>query len=168
MRPLYQWGRPTPADGFSVGDGPHRAVEPPAILDAHAAWNCVNDFTGPSCVIVKHTNPCGVATRGDLLEAYRLAVRADATSAYGGIVAFNRVVDEALARELREFRSPNDDEKRELIDFLAENPLAGDEIPGTGGVRKVRFAASGRGKRGGARIIYYYLDDTVPTPLDPP
>ena len=48
-----------------------------------------------------------------------------------------------------------EDEKRELIDFLAENPLAGDEIPGTGGVRKVRFAASGRGKRGGARIIYF-------------
>lgn len=53
-------------------------------------------------------------------------------------------------------------EKRELIDFLAEHPLAGDEIPGTGGVRKVRFAASGRGKRGGARIIYYFLDDTAP------
>ena len=56
----------------------------------------------------------------------------------------------------------SEDEKRELIDFLAENPLAGDEIPGTGGVRKVRFAASGRGKRGGARVIYYYLDETVP------
>ncbi len=56
----------------------------------------------------------------------------------------------------------NADEKRELIDYLAENPLAGDEIPGTGGVRKVRFAASGRGKRGGARIIYYYLDDDMP------
>ncbi len=56
----------------------------------------------------------------------------------------------------------NEEEKRELIDFLAENPLAGDEIPGTGGVRKVRFAASGRGKRGGARIIYYYLDGTMP------
>lgn len=56
----------------------------------------------------------------------------------------------------------NEAEKRELIDFLAENPLAGDEIPGTGGVRKVRFAASGRGKRGGARIIYYYLDDDMP------
>ena len=55
-----------------------------------------------------------------------------------------------------------EDEKRELIEFLAENPLAGDEIPGTGGVRKVRFAASGRGKRGGARIIYYYLDETIP------
>jgi phosphoribosylaminoimidazolecarboxamide formyltransferase/IMP cyclohydrolase len=67
-------------------------------LDADAAWNAVNDFRGPTCVIVKHTNPCGIATRDDLLEAYRLAVRADATSAFGGIVAFNRVVDEALAR----------------------------------------------------------------------
>lgn len=56
----------------------------------------------------------------------------------------------------------SEDEKRELIDFLAGNPLTGDEIPGTGGVRKVRFAASGRGKRGGARIIYYYLDDAMP------
>lgn len=40
--------------------------------------------------------------------------------------------------------------------------MAGDEIPGTGGVRKVRFAASGRGKMGWARIIYYYLDETMP------
>ena len=56
----------------------------------------------------------------------------------------------------------NEDEKRELIDFLAENPVAGDEIPGTGEVRKLRFAASGRGKRGGARVIYYYLDETMP------
>lgn len=56
----------------------------------------------------------------------------------------------------------SEDEKRELIDFLSENPLAGAEIPGTGGVRKVRFAASGRSKRGGARVIYYYLDDTMP------
>ncbi|MGB3555168.1 MAG: type II toxin-antitoxin system RelE/ParE family toxin, partial [Jannaschia sp.] len=56
----------------------------------------------------------------------------------------------------------DEDQKRELIDFLAANPEAGDEIPGTGGVRKVRFAASGRGKRGGARVIYYYLDETIP------
>jgi hypothetical protein len=47
----------------------------------------------------------------------------------------------------------SEDEKHKLINFLAENPLAGDEIPGTGGVRKLRFAASGRGKRGGARVI---------------
>ena len=56
----------------------------------------------------------------------------------------------------------SEDEKRELIDFLAGNPLAGDEIPGTGGVRKLRFAALGRGKRAGARVIYYYLDEAMP------
>jgi mRNA-degrading endonuclease RelE of RelBE toxin-antitoxin system len=53
-------------------------------------------------------------------------------------------------------------EKKDVIDFLALNPLAGDEIPGTGGVRKLRFASSGRGKSGGARVIYYYLDDEFP------
>jgi RelE toxin of RelE / RelB toxin-antitoxin system len=53
-------------------------------------------------------------------------------------------------------------EKAELIAFLSWNPLAGDIIPATGGVRKLRFAASGRGKRGGARVIYYYLDDHTP------
>jgi len=56
----------------------------------------------------------------------------------------------------------SDDEKHALIGFLAQNPLAGDVIPDTGGVRKVRFAASGRGKRGGARVIYYFLDDSMP------
>lgn len=51
-------------------------------------------------------------------------------------------------------------EKRDLIALLAQNPLSGDEIPGTGGVRKLRFAVAGRGKRGGARVIY--LDETMP------
>ena len=56
----------------------------------------------------------------------------------------------------------SDEEKSELISFLAKNPLAGDVVPGTGGVRKLRFGASGRGTRGGARIIYYYLDERLP------
>lgn len=56
----------------------------------------------------------------------------------------------------------SEDEKMELIAFLSLHPLAGDLIPGTGGVRKLRFAASGRGKRGGARVIYYYLDENLP------
>jgi hypothetical protein len=54
------------------------------------------------------------------------------------------------------------DEKVDLIDFLASNPLAGDEIPGTAGVRRVRFATRGKGKSGGARIIYYFFDETAP------
>lgn len=87
-------------------------------LDADAAYGAVCDFPEPSCVIVKHTNPCGVASRGDLLEAYRLAVAADPISAFGGIVAFNRPVDEALARELREFRSPTDGETRMFYEIV--------------------------------------------------
>ena len=56
----------------------------------------------------------------------------------------------------------SEEEKQEVIAFLAGNPVAGDLIPDTGGVRKVRFAASGKGKRGGARVIYYYLDENIP------
>jgi mRNA-degrading endonuclease RelE of RelBE toxin-antitoxin system len=53
-------------------------------------------------------------------------------------------------------------ERDELIDFLAGNPMAGDVIPETGGVRKVRYAARGKGKRGGVRVIYYLLDEGTP------
>jgi phosphoribosylaminoimidazolecarboxamide formyltransferase/IMP cyclohydrolase len=87
-------------------------------LDGNAAYEAVCDFPEPTCVIVKHTNPCGVASRNDLLEAYRLAVRADPTSAFGGIVAFNRPVDEQLAAEIREFRSPSDGETRMFYEIV--------------------------------------------------
>ncbi|CAM6095480.1 unnamed protein product [Calypogeia fissa] len=87
-------------------------------LDADAAWNCVSEFTSPTCVVVKHTNPCGVASNTDLLEAYRLAVRADPVSAFGGIVAFNVEVDEVLAREIREFGSPTDGETRMFYEIV--------------------------------------------------
>nr|XP_029118721.1 uncharacterized protein LOC105039684 isoform X3 [Elaeis guineensis] len=87
-------------------------------LDADAAWNCVSEFKSPTCVIVKHTNPCGVASRQDILEAYRLAVKADPVSAFGGIVAFNTTVDEDLAKEIREFRSPTDGETRMFYEIV--------------------------------------------------
>eukprot|EP01018_Ginkgo_biloba_P036850 Gb_10289 [translate_table: standard] len=87
-------------------------------LDADAAWNCVSEFKSPTCVIVKHTNPCGVASRSDTLEAYRLAVKADPVSAFGGIVAFNVEVNEELAREIREFRSPTDGETRMFYEIV--------------------------------------------------
>ena len=50
-----------------------------------------------------------------------------------------------------------EDERHELIDLLATNPLAGDVMPGTGGVRKLRFRTAGSGKRGGGRVVYYFL-----------
>ncbi|XP_047317608.1 bifunctional purine biosynthesis protein PurH-like [Impatiens glandulifera] len=87
-------------------------------LDADAAWNCVCEFSKPTCVVVKHTNPCGVASRDDVKEAYRLAVEADPVSAFGGIVAFNTVVDEELAKEIREFRSPTDGETRMFYEIV--------------------------------------------------
>jgi phosphoribosylaminoimidazolecarboxamide formyltransferase/IMP cyclohydrolase len=87
-------------------------------LDADAAWNAVNDFAEPTCVVVKHTNPCGAASRPDMLEAYRLAVLGDPVSAFGGIVAVNRPVDDALAREIREFRSPTDGTSRMFYEIV--------------------------------------------------
>lgn len=67
------------------------------IADADAAWECVKSFDVPACVIVKHANPCGVAVGKDALEAYSKAFQTDPTSAFGGIIAFNRPVDLAAA-----------------------------------------------------------------------
>jgi len=67
------------------------------IADADAAWQCCRAFDVPACVIVKHANPCGVAIAGDPLTAYLRAFETDPTSAFGGIIAFNREVDGATA-----------------------------------------------------------------------
>jgi hypothetical protein len=55
-----------------------------------------------------------------------------------------------------------DDERTVLVDYLAHNPIAGDLIQGTGGVRKLRWGMEGRGKRGGARVIYFYHSTGIP------
>jgi len=68
------------------------------IADADAAWECVKGFDTPACVIVKHANPCGVAVGADAHEAYAKAFKTDPTSAFGGIIAFNREVDGATAQ----------------------------------------------------------------------
>jgi len=71
------------------------------IADTDSALECVKSFTEkPTCVIVKHANPCGVAQAGTLLEAYDLAYATDPTSSFGGIIAFNRELDEATAAEI--------------------------------------------------------------------
>ena len=56
----------------------------------------------------------------------------------------------------------DEEERRALIDAVAFNPFVGDEIPGTGGVRKFRFGAKGKGKRGGSRVIYFVFDEDNP------
>ncbi len=71
------------------------------IADADAALECVKEFgETPACVIVKHANPCGVATADNIFTAYDLAYATDPTSAFGGIIAFNRELDEQTATEI--------------------------------------------------------------------
>jgi phosphoribosylaminoimidazolecarboxamide formyltransferase / IMP cyclohydrolase len=70
------------------------------IADADAAWECVKSFDTPACVIVKHANPCGVALGAGALQAYEKAFQTDPTSAFGGIIAFNRSLDGAAARRV--------------------------------------------------------------------
>ncbi|KYG04988.1 bifunctional phosphoribosylaminoimidazolecarboxamide formyltransferase/inosine monophosphate cyclohydrolase [Sorangium cellulosum] len=72
------------------------------LVDVDAAFDAVREFTQPAAVVVKHTNPCGVAVAGDLATAYRTAREADSVSAFGGIVALNREVDRAAAEVLVE------------------------------------------------------------------
>jgi phosphoribosylaminoimidazolecarboxamide formyltransferase/IMP cyclohydrolase len=68
--------------------------------DTDAAFECVAEFEAPTVVIVKHANPCGVAEGADLASAWDLALRCDPVSAFGGIVAVNRVLDEAAAEKI--------------------------------------------------------------------
>jgi phosphoribosylaminoimidazolecarboxamide formyltransferase/IMP cyclohydrolase len=72
------------------------------VADTDAALECVKNFDETACVIVKHANPCGVAVAGSLLEAYQLAFATDPESAFGGIIAFNRELDEETARAIVE------------------------------------------------------------------
>ena len=67
------------------------------VADADAAWECVKRFGEPACVIVKHANPCGAALAGSLAAAYEKAFQTDPSSAFGGILAFNRALDGATA-----------------------------------------------------------------------
>ena len=71
-------------------------------IDADAAWQLVNDFEETACAIIKHTNPAGCALGATPEEAYRRALATDPVSAFGGIVAFNRAVDEGAARAVTE------------------------------------------------------------------
>ena len=70
------------------------------IADTDAAIECVKAFQDPACVIVKHANPCGVAMGKDITEAYEKAYSTDSTSAFGGIIAFNRELDSATAQRI--------------------------------------------------------------------
>lgn len=91
----------TLARAQSVGGG-KKELSFNNLVDADATFDAVREFDEPAAVVVKHTNPCGVATSENLVDAFRTARAADSQSAFGGIVAFNRPVDLATAEALAE------------------------------------------------------------------
>jgi phosphoribosylaminoimidazolecarboxamide formyltransferase / IMP cyclohydrolase len=70
------------------------------LVDLDAAWNLVTEFSRPAVAIIKHNNPCGAAEQESLLDAYRMALACDPVSAFGGVLAFNRVLDPVAAEEV--------------------------------------------------------------------
>src|ERR1700686_1312738 len=70
------------------------------LVDLDAAWQLIHEFDQPASAIIKHTNPCGCAEAATLVESYRRAFEADPVSAFGGVLAFNRTLDEETAREI--------------------------------------------------------------------
>ncbi|HEY7640988.1 MAG TPA: bifunctional phosphoribosylaminoimidazolecarboxamide formyltransferase/IMP cyclohydrolase [Steroidobacteraceae bacterium] len=93
------------AQGASIGSAKQlqgRTLSYNNIADGDTAFECVRQFADPACVIVKHANPCGVALASDTLSAYDRAFKTDPTSAYGGIIAFNRALTATTARAIIE------------------------------------------------------------------
>src|SRR5438128_8083886 len=70
------------------------------MLDINAAWRVASDFTQPTAAIVKHQNPCGIASDNEITKAYRRAFMCDSVSAFGGIVGANRIVTRELAEAM--------------------------------------------------------------------
>ncbi|HXG36769.1 MAG TPA: bifunctional phosphoribosylaminoimidazolecarboxamide formyltransferase/IMP cyclohydrolase [Dehalococcoidia bacterium] len=89
------------------------------ILDADGAWAVVSDFAEPAVAIIKHTNPCGLAVREELVDAFQHAFLGDPLAAFGGIVAVNRKIDERLASAIREAKHPTSGQRLFLEVIIA-------------------------------------------------
>ncbi len=104
------------------------------LADADAALECVKVFDAPACVIVKHANPCGVAVSHDLYTAYERAYAVDPTSAFGGIIAFNRELDAKTAAEILQ---------RQFVEVVIAPSIAADALPLFAKKANVRVLACG-------------------------
>ncbi|ENF8750624.1 bifunctional phosphoribosylaminoimidazolecarboxamide formyltransferase/IMP cyclohydrolase [Vibrio fluvialis] len=104
------------------------------IADTDAALECVKEFAEPACVIVKHANPCGVALGGDILEAYNRAYQTDPTSAFGGIIAFNRELDAATATAIVE---------RQFVEVIIAPSVSAEAIEVVAAKKNVRLLECG-------------------------
>jgi phosphoribosylaminoimidazolecarboxamide formyltransferase/IMP cyclohydrolase len=134
------------------------------IADADAAWECVKTFEAPACVIVKHANPCGVAQGADPLAAYRRALKTDPTSAFGGIIAFNRALDGAAA----------DAVARQFVEVVIAPEITAEALAVLGAKQNVRVLAVPMGhaaqrhdlKRVGGGLLVQSPDSRNVTPAE--
>ncbi len=110
------------------------------IADSDAALECVAQFAEPACVIVKHANPCGVAIAGNILDAYEKAFKTDPTSAFGGIIAFNRNLDDKTARAIIE---------RQFVEVIAAPGIDEDALPALAEKKNVRVLEMGERSKSG-------------------
>lgn len=125
------------------------------ILDTDAAWAGVREFDEPACVIVKHTNPCGIAVADDLTDAYLKAHAADPVSAYGGVMAFNGVVPRSLVQKVFDngqfvevMIAPGFEPG--ALELLATKPNV--RVLATGAVRELRGQYESRAVEGGMLV----------------
>src|SRR5215208_1195278 len=130
------------------------------ISDADAAWQCVNEFTdGCACVIVKHANPCGAASADHPVEAYRRALLCDPVSAYGGIIAVNRALDEEAAAEIVKLFT-------EVVIVPAASGAARDILSGKQNLRLLLVPSSTAGSPGRFTVKSVFGGLLVPSPDD--
>ncbi len=104
------------------------------IADSDAALECVRQFKEPACVIVKHANPCGVAIADDILSAYERAFTTDPTSAFGGIIAFNRPLDLATAKAITD---------KQFVEVIVAPSIEKDVLAVTAEKKNVRVLETG-------------------------
>ena len=104
------------------------------IADSDAALECVKQFDAPACVIVKHANPCGVAVADSIVDAYDKAFKTDPTSAFGGIIAFNRPLDAKTARLIVD---------RQFVEVIVAPAFSADALSIVAAKKNVRVLETG-------------------------
>jgi phosphoribosylaminoimidazolecarboxamide formyltransferase/IMP cyclohydrolase len=105
------------------------------IADSDAALECVKQFEAPACVIVKHANPCGVAVADSIIDAYDKAFKTDPTSAFGGIIAFNRALDAKTAELIVE---------RQFVEVIVAPAIDADALSIVSAKKNVRVLETGK------------------------
>jgi phosphoribosylaminoimidazolecarboxamide formyltransferase / IMP cyclohydrolase len=162
---LYSLGHPRRGTVGSAEQLQGKELSYNNILDADTALECVKHFDEPACVIVKHANPCGVATGADILDAYRRAYATDPVSAFGGIIAVNRPLDGGTAEAIL---------KKQFVEVLIAPALGLGAAEVLATKPNVRVLASGRWSNApigtiqlrsvGGALLVQDLDDAATDP----